>query len=350
DLHALSAAADLILTSPSTFLARPITWLEMITRYRATCAVAPDFGYMWCARRITDQQLDGIDLSSLTMAVTGAERIKPSTLDAFTRRFGPHGFQPQAWAASYGMAEATLMITSTRQGVGPTITRFSAATLEHHHAEPDPDGTPLVASGRTADLRLRITDPHTHEPLPDRRIGEIWVSGISLGDGYHHQPDATANTFHHAADGTWLRTGDLGFLHNEDLYVTGRLKETVIINGRNLYPHDLEDAAHRAHCATGHGAAFAITAPDGHEHAVLIQELRDGHPSAKAITDAITTAIGQQFQIPIGIILVPAGTVRRTTSGKIRRHHMRDLLQTGEIHIIHQELTPAITSAIRTPA
>jgi len=174
------------------------------------------------------------------------------------------------------------------------------AALEHHHAEPDPNGTPLVASGRTADLRLRITDPHTHQPLPDRHIGEIWVSGASVGDGYHHQPDATANTFHHAADGTWLRTGDLGFLHNQELYVTGRLKETIIINGRNLYPHDLEDAAHRA------------------------------------------TAIGQQFQIPIGIVLVPAGTIRRTTSGKIRRHHMRTLFQKGEIHAIHQELTPAI--------
>ncbi|GAA5186230.1 hypothetical protein GCM10023322_32000 [Rugosimonospora acidiphila] len=158
--------------------------------------MAPDFGYLWCARRISDQQLERIDLFSLTMAVTGAERIKPSTLDSFTRRFAPYGFSPQAWEPSYGMAEATLMIISTRNGVGVTVARFDAAALERHRARPDPDGTALVASGHTVDLRLRISDPQTLEPLPDRHIGEIWASGQSIGDGYHEQPDATAATVH----------------------------------------------------------------------------------------------------------------------------------------------------------
>lgn len=341
-LYALYAGADLVFTAPATFLARPVRWLEMISRYRAEMTLAPDFGYAWCARKVTDGQLDGIDLSSLTMAVIGAEPILPSTLDAFTRRFAPVGFRPTAWSTAYGMAEATLMITCTPAGEGATVRRFDAAALEQHRVQPSPDGTPLVASGRTVDLDLRIVNPGTGEDLPDGSIGEIRVAGDSVAAGYHGHPDATEHTFR--AGGSYLRTGDLGFLLDGDLYVTGRLKDLIIVNGRNLYPQDLEHVAREAHEAAGPGAAFAVTPPGGREHAVLVQEVRNADHDMRAVADAIITALGREFGIPVSLILVAPRSVDRTTSGKIRRGHMRTRFLDGQLTPVHQQLAPALTA------
>jgi acyl-CoA synthetase (AMP-forming)/AMP-acid ligase II len=341
-LHALYSGADLVLTAPERFTARPVRWLEMITRYRADWTVATDFGYAWCARQVTDAQLAGLDLSCLRMAITGAEPVKAATLNAFGRRFARAGFSASTWAPCYGMAEATLMITGTRSGAGPAVRRFDATALEHGRADPAAAGVPLVASGRPVDLDVRITDPRTGSRLPDRRIGEIWAAGPSIAAGYHSRPDATRQCFPVGAR-PYLRTGDLGFTLDGDLYVTGRLKEIIILHGRNLHPHDLEEAARQACPAAGPGAAFAITAPDGREHAALVQELRPGHPPARQAASTIINALGREFSITISLILVGPGQVRRTTSGKIRRHHMRDLLLAGQLSPLHQELEPAIT-------
>jgi len=341
-LHALYAGADLVLTAPATFVARPVRWLEMITRYRAEFTGAPDFGYSLCTRRITDEQLTGLDLSCLRMAVNGSEPIRASTLDAFTRRFAPTGFRADAWAPAYGMAEATLMITGTRQGEGATVRRFDATALEHHRADPALDGIPLVASGRTIDLDLHIVDPDTEDVLPERRVGEIWVAGDSVAAGYRGHPEATRQIFC-AGTGSQLRTGDLGFLLDGDLYVTGRLTDVIIVNGRNLYPQDLEETARLAHQAAGPGAAFAITPPGRREHVVLIQELRRDHPPAEEVADKVIDAMGQEFGISLSLVLVAAGGVHRTTSGKVRRSHMRKLFLDGLLTPLHLDLEPAIT-------
>ena len=343
-LHALYAGADLLLAAPAAFVARPVRWLEMITRYRVGFTAAPDFGYAWCTRRITDGQLAGLDLSCLTMAVTGSEPIRARTIDAFTRRFAPVGFRPDAWVPCYGMAEATLMITGTRQGGGPTVRRFDAAALEHRRAEPAPGGIPLVASGRTVDLDLRIVDPDTGDVLPERRVGEIRVAGASVAAGYRGHPEATRHAFPAGVGShTHLHTGDLGFLLDGDLYVTGRITDVIIVNGRSLHPHDLEETARQAHPAAGHGAAFAVTPPGGREHVVLVQELRRGHPPAEEIADGIVRAIGREFGISLSLVLVAPGGVQRTTSGKVRRSHMRKLFLDGLIAPLHLDSEPAVT-------
>lgn len=338
-LHALYAGADLVFTAPASFVARPVRWLEMISRYRAEWTVSPDFGYSWCARRVTDDELAGLDLFSLAMAFNGAEPIRADTLAAFERRFTPIGFQPSAWVPCYGMAEATLLITGVQAGRGATIRRFDPGALEQHRAEPATGGVALVSSGTTVDLDLRIVDPHTQDELPERRVGEIWVAGASVALGYLGRADATKDTFH-AGGGSYLRTGDLGFLHKGELYVTGRLKDVIIVNGRNLYPQDLEAAAREAHAAAGSGAAFSIARQGGREHVVLVLEVhRRRQTAVSEVADAVLDTLTRDFGIALSLLLVDRGGVLKTTSGKVRRRHMRERFLDGLLTPLHQELT-----------
>ncbi|MEV7808102.1 AMP-binding protein [Microbispora sp. NPDC088329] len=212
-LQALHAGADLVFMSPSAFVARPVRRLELISRYGADWAVSPDFGYAWCTRRIGDEQLTGLDLSTLTMALSGAEPIRAATLADFERRFAPVGFRPATWNPGYGLAECTLMVTCTLQGQGVTVRRFDPAALERHRAVPAAGGTPLVACGPVQGLDLRIVDPGGSGPVADGEIGEVWVAGPSVALGYRSRPAETRATFlaeDPALHGHWLRTGDLG--------------------------------------------------------------------------------------------------------------------------------------------
>ncbi|GAA0958935.1 fatty acyl-AMP ligase [Actinocorallia libanotica] len=342
-LQALHTGADLVLMSPNAFVARPVRWLEAISRYRADWTVAPDFGYSWCTRRITDAECAGLDLSSLTMALSGAEPINPGTLDAFARKFAPAGFRPTTWNPGYGLAECTLMVTCTPRGLGPTVRRFAPDGLERRRAVPSADGVPLVACGSPTGLDLRIVDPDTLAPLPDGGIGEIQVAGPSVAAGYRGRPDATRATFRTGDDGRWLRTGDLGFLLDGRLYVTGRLKDVIIVRGRNLHPHDLEEAARAAHPASGRGVAFGVVRRGSGEHVVLVQEVRRGREGhAGEMADRILDRLTGRFGVPVSVVVVGHGEVRQTTSGKLRRRHMRDLLLRGGLTPVHTELEPAL--------
>ncbi|MEU7692517.1 fatty acyl-AMP ligase [Microbispora hainanensis] len=353
-LQALHAGADLVFMSPGAFVARPVRWLELITRYGADWTVSPDFGYAWCTRRITDEQLAGLDLSTLAMAISGAEPIRAATLAAFERRFAPAGFRPATWNPGYGLAECTLMVTCVPQGQGVTVRRFDPAALERHRAVPAPEGTPLVACGPVSGLDLRIVDPDGLRPLADGEIGEIWVCGPSVALGYRGRPAETRATFHagfHSGDGRWLRTGDLGFLLDGQLYVTGRIKDVIIVNGRNLYPQDLEEAAARANPAAGRSAAFGVRRHDGGEHVVLVQEMRRGQPGDLGeAADRIMDRVTREFGIPLSLLLVPRGAVRQTTSGKLRRRHMRELFLSGRLTPLHAELEPAVNDLLETVA
>jgi len=348
-LQALHTGADLVFMSPNAFVARPVRWLEMISRYRADWTVSPDFGYSWCTRRITDEERAGLDLSSLAMALSGAEPINPGTLAGFEREFAPAGFRPTTWNPGYGLAECTLMVTCTPRGLGPTIRGFAPAALERRLAVPADDGVPLVACGPPTGLDLRIAEPDGLTPLPDGRIGEIWVAGPSLAAGYRGRPDATRETFHTADDGRWLRTGDLGFLLEGQLYVTGRLKDVIIVRGRNLHPQDLEEAAREAHPASGRGVAFGVVRPDSGEHVVLVQEMRRGRQEhADEVADRILDRLTERFGVPVSLVLVGHGEVRQTTSGKLRRRHMRDLFLGGELTFVHAELEPPLKALLHT--
>ncbi|QFG20199.1 fatty acyl-AMP ligase [Actinomadura sp. WMMB 499] len=346
-LHTLFAGGDLVCAPPVAFLARPALWLEMIDRYRAGTTVAPDSGYEWLARRCRDEKLAGLDVSCLRRAVIGAEPVRPSTLEAVERRFAAIGWDRRVWAPAYGLAEATLLVAGSPGG-GPVVRRPGT--------DPGSAGTSagIVAAGRPVGARVRVVDPRTRVPLDDGRVGEIWVAGDGVALGYHGDAEATERTFRtrlRDGEGPYLRTGDLGYVEDGLLHVTGRLKEVVIVNGRNLYPHDLEEAGRRAHPAAGAGAAFAVAGGD-REHVVLVQEVdrRRAEPLdalARSVRHAVSAAAG----VPVSVVLVRRNAIARTTSGKVRRHRTRRRWLDGRLTVLHADLEPdagLAVSAVRS--
>jgi acyl-CoA synthetase (AMP-forming)/AMP-acid ligase II len=352
-LQALHAEADLVLLSPEAVVARPIRWLRAISDHRVDWTVAPDFGYAWATRRIGDGELAGLDLSCLTMAVSGAEPIRIATLDAFADRFAPVGFRRTALNPGYGLAESTLVVTCTSRGRGPTVRSFTPTSLAAGKVEPaaQDDGVPLVGCGEPGDMRVRIVDPATDVEVDDGTIGEIRVAGPSLAAGYHGDPAATRATFVTGPDDRWLRTGDLGFLLDGQLFVTGRLKELIIIRGRNLYPHDIEFSAREAHPDAGRSAAFGVPDADGDEHVVLVQEMRRAAQADPGeFTEAVLDAVTRQFGVPVSIVVVRPNTIRHTTSGKVRRGHMRDLFLHNGLQPVHSALSAAVAATVAAVA
>jgi acyl-CoA synthetase (AMP-forming)/AMP-acid ligase II len=348
-LQALHAEADLVLLSPEAVIARPIRWLRAISDHRADWTVAPDFGYAWATRRVTDAELEGLDLSCLTMAVSGAEPIRIATLTAFADRFAPAGFRRTALNPGYGLAESTLVVTCTSRGRGPTVRSVTPESLAAGRVvlTSDADGVPLVGCGEPGGMRVRVVDPATGVEVADGTVGEIRVAGPSLATGYHGDAAATRATFVTGLDGRWLRTGDLGFLLDGQLYVTGRLKELLIVRGRNLYPQDIEFAAREAHPDAAKGAAFGVRDADSEEHVVLVQEMRratQGDPSEFA--DAVLNAVTRQIGVSVSVVVVRSNAVRHTTSGKVRRGHMRELFLSGGLSPLHSVLTPAVAARI----
>jgi acyl-CoA synthetase (AMP-forming)/AMP-acid ligase II/acyl carrier protein len=346
-LQALHAEADLVLLSPEAVIARPIRWLRAISEYRVDWTVAPDFGYALATRRVSDEELGGLDLSCLTMAVSGAEPIRIATLDAFADRFAPVGFRRTALNPGYGLAESTLVVTCTSRGLGPTVRSFTPASLAAGEVVPDADGVPLVGCGEPGGMRVRVVDPATGVDVGDGTIAEIRVAGPSLAAGYHGDPAATRVTFVTGPDGRWLRTGDLGFVLDGQLYVTGRLKELLIVHGRNLYPQDIEFSAREAHPDAGRGAAFGVRDADAGEHVVLVQEMcraSQGRPDEFA--DAVLDAVTRQFGVSASVVVVRSNSIRHTTSGKVRRGHMRDLFLDDGLPALHSVLSPAVAAIV----
>ncbi|WP_050502823.1 fatty acyl-AMP ligase [Streptomyces monomycini] len=354
-LQPLYTGANMALASPVAFVARPPLWLEMISHYRARATMAPNFAYEWLARTLRDEHLRGLDLSCLEWALNGAEPLRASTLDKLTERLGPAGFRRRMWAPAYGLAEATLLVTGTPRDQGPRTAHFAPTHLEQHRAvrAPQSSGTELISSGHTVDTDLLIVDPHTHIPVADGHIGEVWVAGPSVAQGYWRRSAATEETFHACTrdrSGPFLRTGDLGFLADGELFVTGRLKELMIVNGRNLYPQDIEEAAHRVHPAAGAAAAFSVTS-DG-EHIVLVQEVRpnrlDGLPQAD-LAARIRRHTKKAAGCPVSVLLVERNAVPRTTSGKIRRLRAKSLLLADELPVLHADVHSRLAPLLPTP-
>ncbi|MFF5211560.1 fatty acyl-AMP ligase [Streptosporangium sp. NPDC000396] len=351
-LQPIYAGGDLYFASPIAFVMRPALWLEMISRYRAGYTVAPNFAYEWCAARVTDEQVAGLDLSSLRFALNGAEPVRTGTLRAMVRRFGAAGFSEKAWAPAYGMAEATLVITATPIGHGALVRRFDAGALERHEAIPSEDGVELVGCGRPISMSVRVVDPGTRAVMPEGRVAEIWVRGESVARGYWQREEATGDAFHGRTadgDGPFLRTGDLGFLLDGELYVTGRIKDVIIVNGRNLYPQDLEEAARQVHPSLGAAAAFGIEAGQAAgEHVVLVQEVRErslGDSSAAEVARRVQGELARVFGLPsMSVVLVERGGVGKTTSGKIQRSRTRDLLLGESLPVVHAELAAGLTA------
>ncbi|WP_216588138.1 fatty acyl-AMP ligase [Streptomyces brasiliscabiei] len=345
-----------VLMPPTAFLRRPHTWLTLIDRHGIDFSPAPNFAYDLCLQRITDEELARLDLSRWRCAVNGAEPVQAATVEAFTRRFAAAGLRPEAMLPGYGMAETTLVVSGDRPARRALITEVDPAAFERGELLPPAPGAPahrVVSSGPAEHLDVRIVDADAGRTLPDGRVGEIWVRGPNVARGYWGRPAETRRVFGAVTpDGEsgFLRTGDLGVLHEGELYVTGRTKELIIIRGRNLYPQDLEAATRAAHPALerGVGAAFSVPVPE--EEVVIVRECRadrlapDELPRvAASVRDRLTREVGVPAH---NVVLVPPGTVARTTSGKIQRRLLRHRLLGGELPILYAELSRAVRARL----
>jgi amino acid adenylation domain-containing protein len=343
-LQPLYAGGTCILMPPMAFLQRPLRWLAAIARYRGTTSGGPNFAYELCVRKIAPEERAALDLSSWHVAFSGAEPVRPETLDRFAEAFAPCGFRRAAFYPCYGLAEATLFVTGGALAAPPEVRAFDRAALEQGRVAPaeptDPTARRLVGCGGPwAGQELAVVDPASGEEQPPGRVGEIWVSGPSVGVGYWNRPELTEATFHARLGerGPCLRTGDLGFLSDGELFVTGRLKDLIILRGRNHYPEDLEVVAEGAHAALrpGCNAAFAVEA-DGEERLVVVLEL-DRRTAAEPgqVLDAVRRAVTEVHEVQVHeVVLVRAGTVPKTSSGKVRRHACRAAYERGELEVV----------------
>lgn len=340
-LQALYVGATCVLMAPNAFMQRPLGWLRAISHYRAEVACSPNFGFDLCVSRYRADQMEGIDLSSLRIALNGAEPVHAETIERFAQTFAPHGFDPRAIYPAYGMAEATLLISGGRRGGGHVTRSLSRTALQAHAAEAPSsaeDTQIVVGCGRAlTGEQIAIVDNRTR--LPAGRVGEIWVNGANVARAYWRNDEATReglNAQLAGEDGAWLRTGDLGFIDvTGELFVTGRIKDLIVVRGINHYPQDVErtvqslDQALRENC----GAAFSVPDETGDEALVIVQEIeRTARHSidTEAIKGRIREAVTDNHELSARhIALIRPGTLPKTTSGKIQRKLARKLWLDG---------------------
>lgn len=357
-LPGLFLGSSCALMSPMAFLKRPHLWLSLIDEYDIGYSAAPNFGYELCVRRVTDAQIERLDLSRWRFAANGAEPIQASTLRDFAERFAPAGFNAESLAPCYGLAEATVFVSGLA-GRAPRIEAVDPEALEKHTLdEPRPGGPTreLVGCGDVPDFDVRIVDPAARQVLPEGRTGEIWLRGPSVSRGYWRREDATREIFRAQTadgDGPYLRTGDLGALVGGELFVTGRSKDLLIVHGRNLYPQDIEHELRLRHPALATLAGTAFTVPAPQEEVVVLHEVR-GRMSEQELgelTVAMRATIYREFGVnTAGLVLLRPGAVRKTTSGKVQRSEMRRLFLDGALAPVHADLDQPMRNLLATAA
>ena len=335
-LTALYFGVPVAILSPLAFLARPARWLWTLHAHHATVSPAPNFAYELCARRIDDAALEGLDLSSWRLALNGSEAVSADTIERFTRRFGAYGFRAEAMCPVYGLAESSVALTVSPIGRGPRVDRIAREHFQMHReallaATDDPKPLRFVACGRPlGGHEIRVVDT-AGRALPDRIEGQIEFRGPSVTAGYYRRPDATRAVLR---DG-WMDSGDLGYLADGELFVTGRQKDLIIKGGRNLYPEEVEDVVGdipgvRKGCV----AAFGVPDPEaGTERLVVVAETRAESAAQRAAlqsaaVDRVVAALGLP---PDVVLMAPPHTVRKTSSGKIRRRATRDAYLAGKL-------------------
>jgi len=333
-----------VLMSPGDFVQRPVKWLDLITKYGATISGGPNFAYDACIARIPDRHLENLDLTSWRVAFNGAEQIRAETVDRFAAKFAPCGFDANAVFPCYGLAEATILVTCKGE-----VHRYDRVVLDRDelkegHAVESQDGRAVSAcGGPTPDHDVVIVNPETKQRCSETEIGEVWVSGPSVCRGYWGRDEDTSLAFSAELEGVpgkrFLRTGDLGLLRGGQLYVTGRLKNIVIIRGLNYSCEDIEDLAQASHraVATATGAAFGIDGPKG-EELIVCQEINreyidtlDRAEVVAAIQESIVLHYGVRAS---DVVLVQPGRLPRTTSGKIQRPKARDLYAASKLSVV----------------
>lgn len=334
-----------IFMSPMDFLQKPARWLRAISNYRATTSGGPNFSFDLCVAKIAPEQCEGLDLSSWDLAFNGAEPIRQDTLDRFAARFEPYGFRKEAFYPCYGLAEATLLVTGGVKRDAPKTLSVGNAELQQGRitivAAEEGSSSSFVSSGRGwGDLEVLIVDPESSTRCPPDRIGEIWVRGPTVAQGYWGKDDLTQETFsarlQDTREGPFLRTGDLGFMKDGELYVTGRLKDILIIRGRKHYPQDVELTVGQSHpdLKPDAGAAFVVEG-DGEARLVVAYEIRKerlGKLNVKEVVGNILEAVASQhgLKVEVVVLLAPGGLLR-TSSGKVRRLACRQSFLDGSI-------------------
>jgi len=335
-LHSLFLGARSVLMSPAAFLQKPSRWLQAISDYRATLSGGPNFAYNLCVRNVSPDERARLDLSSWTVAFNGAEPISHETLERFATTFASCGFRPEAFYPCYGLAEGTLLVSGGLKENMPVVKSFQVAALENNQAIPadcgQEGGRLLVGCGSNPSAqRIAIVHPELLTECLQGEIGEIWASGPNIAQGYWRRSQETKQTFQaylpETGEGPFLRTGDLGFIWEGELFITGRLKDLVIIDGRNHYPQDIELTAGNCHPAIRPDccAAFSIDF-EGRERLVIAAEL-DRHfrdPDRSEIVKAVRQAVGEKHELRIEHIwFLKTGSLPKTSSGKIQRHACR---------------------------
>jgi len=343
-LQPLYAGFPTVLLSPIAFLERPLRWLQAVSRHRATTSGGPSFAYELCVRKVRPEDRENLDLSCWRVAFCGAEPIRPETAERFAGAFGPCGFRPEAFYPCYGLAESTLMVTGVQAGHRGRVLSLRPVDLERGRATAASVGEPqrrMVSCGRPGPgLSVRIVDPGSRRERPAGHVGEVWVAGPSVAQGYWLRPRETEATFRARIAGeerAHLRTGDLGFLADGELYLTGRIKDLIIVRGRNLAPQDLEATLAFCHPALrpGCGVVFPLDR-DGSEEAVAVQEVRDRHGlDAREVLDACRVALTREHQVPVAaIVLIDPRSLPKTTSGKVQRSETRRRFLGGELSVV----------------
>jgi non-ribosomal peptide synthase protein (TIGR01720 family) len=389
-LQIVYGGASVTLMSPVAFLQKPLRWLEAISRYQATISGGPNFAYELCLRRISPQERATLDLSSWQIAFNGAEPVRAETLERFAATFASCGFRRTAFYPCYGMAEATLQVTAGQKNKEPIVKTVQAAALSQNQVltlhDARTGGTARaegqmvrtlvgcgqnIIAGQPTSEQLLIVDPDTFTPRPERQVGEIWLQGPSVAQGYWNQPEATEETFNaylatppqprtfgeSTAEGPFLRTGDLGFVSDGELFITGRLKDLIIIRGRNHYPQDIELTVEQSHEALqpGGGAAFSVEV-GGEERLVGVQEVKRTYLRklvVEEVLEAIRQAVSQAHELQVyGVLLIKPARIPKTSSGKIQRRACRAMFLAGEfdeVTIGRSLLADALEEAVVSP-
>lgn len=353
-LQPLYLGVPCILMSPVDFLQKPIRWLQAISHYKATTSGGPNFAYDLCIRKVTPEQLATLDLSSWEVAFTGAEPVRAETLEQFASTFAPCGFRPEAFYPCYGMAETTLIVSGGEKIALPITCNVEKAALEQNRIvkqhESRGDIQTIVSCGQSpADQKVVIVDPQSLTMCAPEQVGEIWVAGPSVAQGYWNQLEETEKTFHayladtgvsdSATSVPFFRTGDLGFLQDGELFITGRLKDVIIIRGQNHYPQDIELTVENSHPALkpSSGAAFSIDFK-GSERLVIVQEVERSYLRKLNVQEIVgnvrQAVIGQHGLDIFATVLIKTGSIPKTSSGKIRRQACRTAFLSGSLDVM----------------
>jgi fatty-acyl-CoA synthase len=343
----LYALVQVMFLPTMAFIRRPSLWLDAIHRFRGTITFAPNFAFALAARAVTDAQSAAWDLSSMRALGCGAEPIQADVLRVFLERFAPRGLRPESILPSYGMAEATLAITFSDVTAPLRTDRVDVDAMRKGAAKAASGGASLelVSCGKPfPDHEVAIVSPDARR-LGERQVGEIWLRGPSVTKGYFGDPDATEESFggvlagDRREDRTWLRTGDLGYMAEGELYVCGRAKDLIILNGKNYYPQDIEqvvskvDGVRESQCV-----AFSRLTRSGAEEAVIVAESRRNASHNEAIQSAIVLAVRGEMGVTIAeVVLIKRGTLPKTSSGKVRRREAKRRLEAGELELLTRE-------------